>query len=244
MMLYGKKSILERLNTNPASIIEVFTKNDFDNAGILNMIREHNLPIKSLTEKKLKGIKSSRNVQGIIAKVVNFEYTQYEQLLSDCSARKCCLIFLDGINDPHNLGVIIRTLACFGGYGLVLPANGSCEVNDTVLHVAVGGENYLPISIVENLSTAVSEAKSLGIKIFSSVVDIAAKSIYTATLKRPLGIVFGSEHSGISKEILDLADEKLHIPTPGAALSLNINIACAIACSYINNLHRLPCLLG
>lgn len=234
IILYGKKSIAERLQTDPGSIKEAFVTDDFSDNNILTELIKHHIPTDRISEKKMRHVVPAKNVQGIAAKANPFEYTPYNKLLDLCKKGGRTLVFLDGINDPHNLGVILRTLACFGNFAVVIPEKGACEVNSTVVHVAVGGENYSLVARVENLHSSILEAKKDGIYITGSTIDTNTESIYDLKIKQPAGIVFGSEHKGIGPDILGVLDEKIHIPTPGAGLSLNITTACAIVCSYIN----------
>lgn len=233
IVLYGKKSIFERLKANPASIRKVFIEDDFNDTAILNLLTKHRIRTERTPSWKIPRIKSARNVQGIVAKAEPFTYIPYEKLLCEHAANGCSLVFLDGINDPHNLGVIIRTLACLGGFGIIIPAQGACKVNDTAMHVAIGGENYVPVALVEDLSSALLEAKQTGIKIIGSVPDTTVPIIYDLAIPSTVGIVLGSEHEGMHPAIMRLLDEKVYIPTPGADLSLNITIACAIVCIEI-----------
>jgi len=138
------------------------------------------------------------------------------------------------VNDPHNLGVILRTAACFGGFAVVIPEFEACEVNETVLHVASGGENYIPVSRVTNISKAIGRAKDAGYWIVGAVVDEDAADINETELPFPLGLVLGSEGSGIRPGIKKHLDVKIYIPMKGASLSLNVNIACAIFCYEIS----------
>jgi 23S rRNA (guanosine2251-2'-O)-methyltransferase len=124
----------------------------------------------------------------------------------------------------------MRTAACFGGFALVIPTGGSCEVNETVLHVASGGENYIKISRVSDLTGAVIKAKGAGYAVMGTLVGEEADDIYKVSLSFPLAFVLGSEGKGIRPDVKKHLDIKARIPMEGASLSFNVNMACAIFC--------------
>ncbi|MFH1857105.1 MAG: 23S rRNA (guanosine(2251)-2'-O)-methyltransferase RlmB [Candidatus Omnitrophota bacterium] len=228
MSLYGKNSVYERLKVNPASIRRIFMQDNFKMPEIEALIKKNKIPTERVSAKSLVKVKNAKDLQGIVAKIDGFEYTYFDYLLQKPNEEKPVLIFLDRINDPHNLGVIIRILACFGGFAVVLPGYNACEVTETVLHVASGGENYVPVAIIPNLSTAVIKAKENGYWIVGTVVTEDAQDISEVSMPFPLGIVLGSEGEGIRYGLEKQLDIKAHIPMRGAKLSFNVSMACAI----------------
>ena len=234
MFLYGKNSVFERLKSNPASIKKIFLQDSFNLPDDLEkIIRAKGISVERVSFKKLNKMKRAKDLQSIVAEVDQFIYTKFADLLEISREKKLVLIFLDRVNDPHNLGVIIRTLACFGGFALVIPKFEACQVNETVLHVATGGENYLPISLVVNLANAIREAKRNGWWIMGSDLSSQAQDIRKISLPFPLGVVLGSEGEGIRYGVQKLVDIKALIPMSRARLSFNVNIACAIFCYEI-----------
>ena len=233
MLLYGRNSIFERLKTNPASIKNIYLQNSFNVEHIEELIKKNNISVERLPGNRLSNIKPAKDLQGIVARVDAFKYTPFDVLLTRPKDKKPTLIFLDRINDPHNLGVIIRTAACFGGMALVIPEFKACGVNETVLHVASGGENYLSVSIVSNIPTPVIKAKKFGYWIIGAVVGDEAEDINKISFPFPLGIVLGSEGEGIRHGVEKHLDIKARIPMGGAKLSFNVNMACAIFCHEI-----------
>jgi tRNA G18 (ribose-2'-O)-methylase SpoU len=119
MVLYGINSILERLKCAPVSIRKIFIEESFTHPIIERLITKHNIRFDVVQSSDLKRITPAKDLQKIVAKVERFKYRPFEELLKQQSMTS--LVFLDGINDPHNVGVIVRTLACYGGYALVLP---------------------------------------------------------------------------------------------------------------------------
>ena len=176
---------------------------------------------------------SEVDLQGVVAKVDLFEYTPCDDLINDALQGDRTLIFLDRVNDPHNLGVITRLSACFGGFSLIIPSREACQVNETVLHVASGGENYVPIASVNNLAPVMDEAKKLGFWMVGAVVDEEAQDIAEVSLPFPLGVLLGSEGTGIRKGLQKRLDIRACVPMRGAQLSFNVSMACAIFCHEI-----------
>ncbi|MEA3560927.1 MAG: 23S rRNA (guanosine(2251)-2'-O)-methyltransferase RlmB [Candidatus Omnitrophota bacterium] len=233
MLLYGRNSVFERLKTNSKTIRKILLQDNFNVPRIEKLIKTNNIPVERLSSSQLANLKHAKDLQGIAARVDRFEYIPFDDLLNKPKNEQLALIFLDRINDPHNLGVIIRTAACFGGFGVVIPKFEACEVNETVLHVASGGENYTPVSIVTNLSNAVIKVGKSGYWIVGAVVSEKAEDIGKVSLPFPLGLVLGSEGGGIRYGLEKHLDIKAHIPMQGARLSFNVNMACAIFCHEI-----------
>jgi len=233
MYLYGKNSVLERLKADPKSIKKVFLERDFDSPHILSAIKEAGVSVVHVSEKELNRIKRADRLQGIVALVEKFSYTPFEDLLYNKVDKKRSFIFLDSINDPHNLGAIIRIAACFGNFAVVIHRHGSCEVNDTVMHVASGGENFIPVSMVSNIPNALFKAKESGYWIVGTVVE-EGEDINKVNLPFPICLVLGSEGKGIRHGIKKHLELKVSLPMRGAGLSFNVAMACAIFCHEIS----------
>jgi len=233
MLLYGRNSVVERLKADPASIKKICLQDNFQVPHIEELIKINNIPVERLPLKRLSRMKPAKDLQGIVAKIDAFQYTPFDNLLRRPSEEQSTLIFLDRINDPHNLGVIMRTTACFGGMDLIIPEFKACEVNETVLHVASGGENYVFVSMVTNLSGAIIKAKEHGYWILGAVPGDDAEDINKISVPFPLGLVLGSEGEGIRYGVQKHLDMKARIPMEGAKLSFNVNMACAIFCYEI-----------
>jgi 23S rRNA (guanosine2251-2'-O)-methyltransferase len=224
MYLYGKNSVLERLKANAGSIRKIYLADDFGDQRILDAIRETKVKTQRLPHKRLVKIKPSEHLQGIIAEVDNFFYTPFENLLSKPTRQKLTLIFLDNLTDPQNLGAIIRSLACLGGFAVVIPEHNSCKITDAVLHVASGGENYIPVAMAGNTSKALMEAKRAGYWSAGATIE-GGEEIESARLAFPLCLVMGSEGRGIRPGVIKHLDFKITLPMRGAALSFNVAIA-------------------
>ncbi len=223
--LYGKNSILERLRSNPQSIRKVYIQDNFTSQDIIDAIKAEDIPVKKVSEKELLRIKRADRLQGIVAEADRFMYEDFNRLLQ--LKERPTLLFLDSLNDPHNLGSIIRIAACFGSFAVVIPDRNSCDINETVLHVASGGENYLQVSKVTNLSRALTEAKKAGYWTAGAVVE-GGEDASEGTLPFPLCLVLGSEGKGIRHGLMKHLDILVTLPMKGAKLSFNVAMSFAI----------------
>lgn len=203
-------------------------QDNFNDAAIIETIEKEDVPFKRVPKGQLYNIKQEDNLQGIIAETELFKYVSFDELVSGAK-KGHTLIFLDRVYDPQNLGAIIRTVACFGGFSVVIPKHNACEVNETVLHVASGGENHVPVSRVSNLPSVLIEAKKNGYWITGAMVR-GGQDITKTQLSFPLAIVLGSEGEGVRYGVGKHLDFKVFIPMQGAALSFNVTIACAVFC--------------
>ncbi|MBN1793450.1 MAG: 23S rRNA (guanosine(2251)-2'-O)-methyltransferase RlmB [Candidatus Omnitrophica bacterium] len=240
MLLYGKNSVLERLKATPATIRKVFLAEGFDLSAVRGPLKEHGIEYECMNARELSKIKGAKDLQGIVARVEKFRYAPFSELVETESGEPPTLVFLDRVNDPQNLGVIIRIAACFGRTALIIPKFHACEVNETVLHVASGGENYVPISLVSNLSSSIIAAKKRGYWIMGAVVDNDAQDIGTLSLPFPLALVLGSEGEGVRYGVEKHLDIKARIPMDGAPLSFNVSMASAILLYEINRQRKEP----
>ncbi|MFH1754910.1 MAG: 23S rRNA (guanosine(2251)-2'-O)-methyltransferase RlmB [Candidatus Latescibacterota bacterium] len=231
--LYGKNSISERIKARPDSVRKIYMREGLSMPAMEQTIAKKRIPCERLSAASLDKMRPQKDLQGVVAKVDLFEYVACDDLINDALQGNRTLIFLDRVNDPHNLGVIIRVAACFGGFSLIIPSREACQVNETVLHVASGGENYVPIASVNNLSIPMDEAKQLGFWIAGAVVDEEGEDISRLSLPIPLGVVLGSEGTGIRKGLQNRLDIRARIPMRGAPLSFNVSMACGIFCHEI-----------
>ena len=178
-------------------------------------------------------IKRADNLGGIVAKVKEFVYADFDRELSQGPAKNSSFIFLDRIFDPQNLGAIMRSAACFGNFVVVVPKHRACEVTDTVLHIAQGAENFIPVVMATNLTNTMLQAKEAGIWIAGAVTS-SAENLAKAKLPFPLAFVLGSEGKGIRYGVNKHLDLRFNIPMSGAPLSFNVSAACSVFCYEIS----------
>ncbi len=228
MRLYGKNSILERLKSSPQTIRAIYIKKGVNLETIAALARQNDIPFKSVPEQKFSNFTQDINCQGVVAEVEKFTYCFLEDFLSrNEKDGLLTIVFLDHLTDPQNLGSIIRTLACLGDFGLVIPKDASVSVNDTVLKVACGGESFLPVAQIANLSVGLEMVKGKDYWVAGAVTQ-GGQDLLTTQLPFPLAIVIGSEGRGIRQSLLNQLDLKLTLPMPGGKISFNVAVATAI----------------
>ncbi len=237
MRLYGRNPVLERIKANPGSIKELYLQQKTDLSGLVKEARRQGLTFDSVDKAGFSKLCGDVNAQGVLAEVEDYRYTPFSGLLKEAREKGRVPVFLDRVTDPQNLGSIIRNLACLGGFSLVLPEHGSCHVNETVLRVACGGENYLPISKVVNTVRGVTMAIEEGFWIAGAVAE-GGEDILKRDLKFPLAVVIGSEGKGIRPGLKKQLDAGLSLPMSGARLSYNVAVAASLFCYEINRRKR------
>ncbi|MFH1062689.1 MAG: 23S rRNA (guanosine(2251)-2'-O)-methyltransferase RlmB [Candidatus Omnitrophota bacterium] len=232
MNLFGKNQVIERLQSQPQSIKKIFFHQKSDFAAIKAQANDKKIPCIVLNDKEFLSIAKKAHTEGVIALVADFCYEQLDTLLKRDKQNKYVLIALSNITDPQNLGSILRTAACFGNFALIIPNHRTASINETVLRVACGGENHVPIVQVTNLITAIQAAKDAGYWVAGSVVE-QGLDVTCFKFPFPLCLVIGSEDKGIRHGLLNHLDYRLTLPMPGRELSLNAAVATAIFCYEI-----------
>ncbi|VAX36170.1 23S rRNA (guanosine-2'-O-) -methyltransferase rlmB [hydrothermal vent metagenome] len=230
MRLFGKNSIIERIRANPRSIQKMYVQSG---SGVGAYARKKLKPlgtsVLTVPPSKILKIARNKNTQGVVAVVEDFLYTPYEELLEVAVKKRRCLLFFDELKDPQNFGAIIRSIACFGKFSIILPKHDSVSVTETVLRVASGGDNYVPISRVSNLNQAIKKAKNEDFQIAGAVVKGGA-SLEEIKLPPLLGLVIGSEQKGIRETVRKNLDLELTIPMSVETLSFNVAQATTVLC--------------
>lgn len=227
MKLFGKNQVYERLKANPQSIKQIYLLKNSDLKSIADFARQNNIDCIYLEPGKFVELSGEKHSQGVIAEIEEFTYSDLDELLALPKEEKYTLIAISNINDPQNLGSILRSAACFGGLALVLPKHRSVQITETVLKVACGGENYVPVVQVTNLIPAIEKAKESGYWIVGGVTE-NGENLSNFKLPFPLCLVIGSEGEGIRKGILSHLDYQVTIPMRGKVLSLNTAVASAV----------------
>ncbi|MFQ5952283.1 MAG: TrmH family RNA methyltransferase [Candidatus Omnitrophota bacterium] len=233
MRLYGKNPVLERIRSNPGSIRKLYLQKRKDLSEIVREAKKASLTFESVSQSALLRMGKDVHAQGVIAVVDEYKYTPFSEVLSECIESGEVPVFLDRVTDPQNLGSVIRSLACMGGFSVVIPEHESADVSETVLRVANGGENYIKIAKVTNTVSALKKAKEKGVRIIGAVTE-GGSDIRGASLAFPLAIVIGSEGKGLRPGVLRLLDAGVSLPMRGASLSFNVAIATAIICYEID----------
>ena len=233
MKLYGKNPVIERLKANPKTIRRVMIDEEHvDLAYIRKKCNQWGIGVQTVPHSKIQRMAQSMNTQGMLADIDDFAYMAIDELLSNAFEKRRVPVFLDNLNDPQNLGGIIRSCGALGIFDIVLPTTESVSVTESVLRVACGGENYLSVAKVNNLGNAIERARKMGFWIVGTVVE-EGKNLTEMTLQFPLGLVMGSEEKGVRDIILKKLDAKVMVPMKNQRMSLNVAHATSMLCYEI-----------
>lgn len=233
MYLYGKRSIEERLKAAPDSVLRLIMEKGGARAqDTVGLARSRGVPLDLIPGPQFRALTRGIHAQGIVAEIGEFTYADIDEVLD--SGENPVLILLDRINDPQNLGAILRTCACFGGFCLVLPKHESVDVTEAALKVACGAENYVPVCLVSSLSVAVDKARRHGYWIAATVVKGGTDPDKERSINFPLALIIGSEGEGVRSGLLKEADYRFTLPMKGAALSLNVAVSTGIFCYEVS----------
>jgi 23S rRNA (guanosine2251-2'-O)-methyltransferase len=232
--VWGKQAVRELLRTNPLQVKLVWlapSSKDPINREIQERCQEAKVPIAYKDRKAWEEIFRVPAHQSVAAQLkFAFRYTSLEELLRRIKAAEDpapVLVMIDHLQDPHNLGAIIRTAAGAGVRGIILPKDRTCPISGTVHKTAAGALETLPLAQVTNLAQTIEVLKKEGFW-FLSLEAQGSQSIYQLDLRVPLVVVIGSEGKGVSPLILKRSDWVGSIPMEGRLTSLNASVACAV----------------
>lgn len=168
----------------------------------------------------------SKKHQGALAIVTEFEYADFHNLLDEAinGINPILIVLLEGVEDPHNLGAVIRVADSAGATGIVIPKHRSVTVNDTVIRTSAGAAAYVPVAKVTNINDAVRTLKERGIKVYAA--DMNGVSVYDTDLTENIAVIIGGEGKGVNALTLKLADGIISLPQLGKVNSLNASVAC------------------
>lgn len=227
----GRNSVIELLESKK-DINKIFvTKGERHGSinKILAMAKERNVIIVEKAKKQMAQMAQTPNHQGVIAIVPPFEYCEIEDILENAKIKNedPFVLILDGIEDPHNLGSIIRTAETAGVHGIIIPKRRAASVNSTVSKVSAGAVEHIKIARVTNISDSIQKLKDNGLWICGTDID-AKNYYYDQDLKGPLGIVIGNEGQGMSEKVKKNCDFLVKIPMKGKVTSLNASVSTGI----------------
>jgi 23S rRNA (guanosine2251-2'-O)-methyltransferase len=226
--IYGRHPVSEIMRSRPREVRQLFLVSGRNERldDIVRSAKRLSIPVMTVPERKLVGMVGDVLHQGIVAQVAAFAYRDSDELLLAAKERgeAPLLIMLDQIQDPHNLGALIRSAVALGAHGLIIPKDHSCEVNATVVKASAGATAYLGIARVTNLRRSLEELKSSGLWIVGADAG-ASCAVWDADFMRPSVIVIGSEGHGLRRLVADSCDVLVHIPMGGRLESLNASVA-------------------
>lgn len=229
-MIAGKNPVIEALKSerdiNKIWIAEGSQKGSMQ--VIIGLAKERNVLIQFVPKKKIDQM-TDENHQGVVAQVAAYQYADVEDLFKRAEEKNETPFFLilDELEDPHNLGSILRTADASGVHGIIIPKRRSVGLTSTVAKLSTGAIEYIPVARVTNLARTIDELKERGVWVFGT--DAKGSSDYREMdAGLPLAIVIGSEGKGIGRLIRDKCDFLVHLPMKGHVTSLNASVAAAL----------------
>ena len=227
----GRNSVLELLDSD-RDINKIFIEKGEKHGSINKIIvkaREKKVVIVEVDRQKLNKMAQTENHQGVIAIVPPFNYCEVKDILDEAYRRneKPFILILDGIEDPHNLGAIIRTAETAGVHGIIIPKRRACNVNSTVYKVASGAVEHMKIARVNNLNDEIKYLKDNDVWVHGTAVE-ASKYYYEENLTGAIATVIGNEGKGMSNLVKENCDVLLKIPMKGKISSLNASVSAGI----------------
>lgn len=227
----GRNAVIELLESGK-DINKIFlTKGERHGSinKIISMAKENKVILVEKEKRQMEEMAQTPNYQGVIAMVPPYEYCEVEDILQAARAKKeePFVLLLDSIEDPHNLGSIIRTAETSGVHGIIIPKRRSASVNSTVNKVSAGAVQHMKIARVTNLSDTIEQLKKEGLWICGTDVDTKTY-YYDQDLTGAIGIVIGNEGNGIGQKIKSNCDFLVKIPMKGKINSLNASVSAGI----------------
>lgn len=231
MVVYGRNSVKEAV-AGGANLAKIYIQDDLrgqENQTLIEQIKMGNAPYDFLPKRVLdKKCKFERH-QGFVAEISEFAYSSVDDIVNSAleNGEQIFICILDGIEDPHNLGSIIRSCECAGVQGIIYEKRNCCDINATVMKSSAGALNHIKIAKVSNIAQTIEGLKKRGVWVYS--IELGGTDIYKANLKGDVALVIGSEGFGTHRIVKEKCDAVLSLPMRGKVNSLNASNACAIA---------------
>lgn len=231
MIIEGRNAVREAIASGTTIDKIIVSKAYTDNtvAMLIAKAKQRSLRIDYVDKKVLERMSESGHHQGIIAVTSEFDYCSVEDILNVAKEKvqPHFIVILDGIEDPHNLGSIIRSCDCLGADGLIIPAHRAASVNETVVKTSVGATQYLKIAKVTNINDVIRSFKNLFIKIVA--LSMEGSPIDKEDFKTDIAVIIGGEGAGVKRLTKELADSVVKIPMYGNIASMNASVAAGIS---------------
>lgn len=231
LIIEGRNAVVESLKAN-RSIDKLFIIDSLQQTGPIKAIiaeaRKKGIVIRFESKEMLDKLSINNKHQGVIAYIAAYDYVEVEDILNKAKEKEepPFIIILDGIEDPHNLGAILRTANIAGVHGIIIPKRRAVGLTATVAKTSAGAIEYTPIAKVTNIARTIEELKEKGLWI--ACADMDGEIMYKVDLKGPLAIVIGGEGIGVSKLVKEKCDFIAKIPMRGEIESLNASVATGI----------------
>ncbi len=229
-IITGRNPVSEALRSGRAVDTLYIAKGELSGSVkvIAALAKEKHIPIKEVDRKKLDYMTGGANHQGIAALAAVKEYSTVDDIfaLAEERGEKPFIIVLDGIEDPHNLGAVIRTAECAGAHGIIIPSRRAAGLNFTVGKSSAGALEYVPVARVTNIAAAIDELKERGCWVYGA--DMDGQCYCSTDLTGACALVIGSEGRGLGRLVREKCDVILSLPMRGRINSLNASVAAGV----------------
>ena len=227
LVIEGRNAVLEAFRSG-RTIDKLFVLDGCQDGPVRTIVREakkHGSLLNFVSRERLNQLSQTGKYQGVIAYAAAYDYAEIDDMLKLASERgeDPFLFLLDGIEDPHNLGAIIRTANIVGAHGVIIPKRRAAGLTATVAKTSAGALNYTPVAKVTNLVKTIEELKEKGL--WFVCADMDGETMYDLNLTGPVGLVIGSEGEGVSRLVKEKCDFIAGIPMKGEITSLNASVA-------------------
>ena len=227
MKIEGKNAVRECINSGK-TIEKIMMQNGIDAKDILSLAKERGIKVQFVSKPALDDLSVTKKHQGIIALTTDFVYSSINDILNLAKSKNedAFILLLDGVEDPHNLGSILRAAECAGVHGIIIPKDRAVGVNETVVKVSAGASERVKVAKVTNLNRAIEELKQQNIFVYTA--DMDGDNMYRTNLRGNIALIVGSEGFGVSKLTKKLADGVISIPMYGKINSLNASVSAGL----------------
>lgn len=230
LTIEGRNAVLEAFRSG-RTIDKLYVLDGCQDGPIRTIVREakkQDTILQFVTKERLNQLSETGRHQGVIAHAAAYAYAEVEDILKRAEEKKEApfLFLLDGIEDPHNLGAIIRTANLAGAHGVIIPKRRAVGLTATVAKASAGAINYTPVAKVTNIGNVIDELKERGM--WFVCADMGGESMYRLNLTGSIGLVIGNEGEGVSRLVREKCDMVASIPMKGDIDSLNASVACGV----------------
>lgn len=227
LVIEGRNAVLEAFRSG-RTIDKLFVLDGCQDGPVRTIVREakkHGTLLNFVGKERLNQLSQTGKHQGVIAYAAAYDYAEIDDMLKLAGERgeDPFLFILDGIEDPHNLGAIIRTANIVGAHGVIIPRRRAAGLTATVAKTSAGALNYTPVAKVTNLVKTIEELKEKGL--WFVCADMDGETMYDLNLTGPVGLVIGNEGEGVSRLVKEKCDYIAGIPMKGEITSLNASVA-------------------
>lgn len=229
MFIEGKNAIRQAIDSK-ITINKIYVDKNYQGRKdeIINLAAQNKIKFEFVPRVFLDKKSKTGHHQGYIADSVDFEYCQVDDILQKARnlGQKPFIVLLDGIEDPHNFGAIIRSCECAGVHGIIIPKNRAVQVNETVIRTSTGAISNMLIARVTNLKDAINTLKENDVWVYAC--EAGGDIVYSKKLNQGEAIIIGSEGFGVKKSLLSYVDGVISLPMMGKVNSLNASVACGV----------------